>query len=154
MQKPHPPIWIGGAGEKVTLKLVAQYGDACNFNADVETVKHKLEVLRQHCDTVGRDYDSVVKTVEFYTMLGDKREIDRVVADHARRTGQPESFIREWHPLHGDADRVAEIINEYAEIGIDYFIVNLPNAFEVGVISRFAEEVFPRVGLKTGAKRN
>ena len=154
VQKPHPPIWIGGAGEKVTLKLVAQCGDACNFNADVETVKHKLEVLRQHCDTVGRDYDSVVKTVEFYTMLGDKREIDRVVADHARRTGQPESFIREWHPLHGDADRVAEIINEYAEIGIDYFIVNLPNAFEVGVISRFAEEVFPRVGLKTGAKRN
>src|SRR2546425_182927 len=88
VQKPHPPIWIGGAGEKVTLKLVAQYGDACNFNADVATVKHKLDVLRQHCDTVGRDYDSILKTVEFYTMLGDKREIDRVVADHARRTGQ------------------------------------------------------------------
>src|SRR5256885_16717788 len=48
VQKPHPPIWIGGAGEKVPLKLLAQYGDACNFNADVATAKHKLEVLRQH----------------------------------------------------------------------------------------------------------
>jgi len=154
VQKPHPPIWIGGAGEKVTLKLVAQYGDACNFNADVETVKHKLEVLRGHCESVGRDYDSVLKTIEFYTMLGDDREIDRVVADHARRTGRPESYIREWHPLHGDPDRVAEIINDYAEVGIEYVIVNLPNAFEGGVIARFAEEVFPRVGLKTGVKRN
>ena len=146
VQEPHPPIWIGGSGEKVTLKLVAQYGDACNFNADVATVKHKLEVLRQHCESVGRDYDSVLKTLEFYTILGDKREIDRVAADTARRTGADEAFVRSWHPLHGTADQVAEIIREYAEAGIRYFIVNLPNAFEGGVISRFAEEVFPRVG--------
>ena len=148
VQKPHPPIWIGGGGEKVTLKLVAQYGDACNFNADVATVRHKLEVVRQHCEAVGRDYDSVLKTIEFYTILGDKREIDRVVADQARRTGQDEEFIRSWHPLHGDADRIAEIVNEYATLGIEYFIVNLPNAAEGGVFSRFAEEVFPRLGLR------
>ena len=148
VQKPHPPIWIGGGGEKVTLKLVAQYGDACNFNADVATVRHKLEVVRQHCEAVGRDYDSVLKTIEFYTILGDKREIDRVVADQARRTGQDEEFIRSWHPLHGDADRIAEIVNEYAALGIEYFIVNLPNAAEGGVFSRFAEEVFPRLGLR------
>ncbi len=152
VQKPHPPIWIGGGGEKVTLKLVAQYGDACNFNADVATVRHKLEVLREHCETVGRDYASVLKTLEFYTILGDKHEVDRVVADTARRTGQDESFIRSWNPLHGDAGRIAEIINEYAEVGIQYFIVNVPNAFEGGVISRFAEEVFPRLGLPVGAK--
>jgi F420-dependent oxidoreductase-like protein len=148
VQKPHPPIWIGGGGEKVTLKLVAQYGDACNFNADVATVQHKLEVLREHCVTVGRDYDSILKTLEFYTILGDQREIDRVVADHARRTGEDESYIRSWHPLHGDADRIAEIVNEYAALGIEYFIVNLPNAAEGGVFSRFAEEVFPRLGLR------
>src|SRR5438309_10507854 len=147
-QKPHPPIWIGGGGEKVTLKLVTQYGDACNFNADVATVRHKLEVVRQHCEAVVRDYDSVLKTVEFYTILGDKREIDRVVADQARRTGQDESFIRSWHPLHGDADRIAVIVYEYAALWIEYFIVNLPNAAEGGVFSRFAEEVFPRLGLR------
>jgi F420-dependent oxidoreductase-like protein len=147
VQKPHPPIWIGGGGEKVTLKLVAQYGDACNFNADVETVRHKLDVLREHCDNVGRDYDSVLKTLEFYTIFGDRREVERVVADSARRTGQDESFIRSWHPLQGDADRIAEIMRGYAQVGIQYFIVNLPNAFEGGVITRFAEEVFPRVGV-------
>ena len=147
VQKPHPPIWIGGAGEKVTLKLVAQYGDACNFNADVPTVRHKLEVLRRHCETVGRDYDTVLKTVEFYTILGAQGEVDRVVRDTARRTGQDESFVRSWHPLHGDAVRIASHIRDYADAGIDYFIVNLPNAFEGGVISRFAEEVFPKVGL-------
>ena len=153
VQKPHPPIWIGGGGEKVTLKLVAQHGDACNFNADVATVRHKLEVLREHCSTVGRDYDSVLKTLEFYTILGDKREVDRVVADHARRTGQDESYIRSWHPLHGDAERIAEIIHEYAELGITYFIVNVPNAAEGGVFSRFADEVFPRLGLEAGVKQ-
>jgi len=150
VQKPHPPIWIGGGGEKVTLKLVAQYGDACNFNADVATVRHKLDVLREHCETVGRDYDSVLKTLEFYTILGDKKEIDRVVAEHARRTGQDESYIRTWHPLYGDADRIAEIIHEYAEIGITYFIVNVPNSAEGGAFSRFAAEVFPRLGLRLG----
>jgi len=153
VQKPHPPIWVGGGGEKVTLKLVAQYGDACNFNADVETVRHKLEVLREHCQTVGRDYDSVLKTLEFYTILGDRREIDRVVADTARRTGMDESFVRTWHPLHGDADRIAELMRGYAEVGIQYFIVNLPNAFEGGVITRFAEEVFPRVGFQASDVR-
>ena len=127
VQKPHPPIWIGGGGEEV--------------------VRHKLDVLREHCESVGRDYDSVLKTIEFYTILGDRREIDRVVSDTARRTGQEEAFIRSWHPLHGDADRIAELIHKYAEAGIRYFIVNLPNAFEVGAISRFAEEVFPRVGF-------
>lgn len=153
VQKPHPPIWIGGGGEKVTLKLVAQYGDACNFNADVATVRHKLEVLRQHCETVGRDYATVTKTIEFYTMLGDAKEVDRVARDTARRTGTEESFVRSWHPLHGDARRIAELIAEYADAGVDYFIVNLPNAFEGGVIERFAHEVFPLVGLQAGAAR-
>jgi F420-dependent oxidoreductase-like protein len=147
VQKPHPPIWIGGGGEKVTLKLVAQYGDACNVGGDIENVRHKLGVLREHCKSVGRDYDSILKTIEFYTILGEPREIDRVVRDTARRSGQDESFIRSWYPLQGDADQIARGMHEYAEAGIQYFIVNLPNAFEVGVISRFAEEVFPRVGI-------
>jgi F420-dependent oxidoreductase-like protein len=152
VQKPHPPIWIGGAGEKVTLKLVAQYGDACNFNADVETVRHKLDVLREHCAAVGRDYDSVLKTIEFYAILGDKSEVDRVVSGTARRAGQDEGFIHSWYPCFGDADHIARGIQEYVEAGIEYVIVNMPNAFEGGVISRFAEEVFPRLGLSRASK--
>jgi F420-dependent oxidoreductase-like protein len=152
VQKPHPPIWIGGGGEKVTLKLVAQYGDACNLRADLDTVCHKLEVLRGHCESVGRDYDSVLKTLEFYAIVGDRREVDRVVKDTARRIGRDEEFVRsEWHEQIGDAEWIASTIRDYAAAGIDYFIVALPNAFETGAISRFAEEVFPRVGLRVAS---
>jgi F420-dependent oxidoreductase-like protein len=62
LTKPHPPILIGGAGEKKTLRLVAQYAQACNVFATPE-LPHKLEVLRAHCDAVGRDYDEIEKTV-------------------------------------------------------------------------------------------
>jgi F420-dependent oxidoreductase-like protein len=153
VQKPHPPIWIGGGGEKVTLKLVAQHGDACNLRADLDTVRHKLGVLREHCESVGRDYDSVLKTAEFYCILGDEREVARVVKDTARRTGRDEAFIREWHDFIGDPDHIAGVMGEYAEAGIEYFIVNLPNAYEGGVISRFAEEIFPRLGLEAATKQ-
>lgn len=64
LSKPHPPILIGGGGEQKTLRLVAQYGDACNlfFAAGKETVEHKLRVLRQHCEDIGRDYAEIEKT--------------------------------------------------------------------------------------------
>jgi F420-dependent oxidoreductase-like protein len=62
VQKPHIPLLIGGGGEKVTLKLVAQYGDACNVGGDLETIKHKFAVIKEHCATVGRDYESIHRT--------------------------------------------------------------------------------------------
>src|SRR5213593_4701219 len=151
VQKPHPPIWIGGGGEKVTLKLVAQHGDGCNLRADLDTVRHKLDVLREHCRNVGRDYDSILKTFEFYAIVGDEREVKRVVRDTARRTGKDEDFVRTWNEFQGDPDGIAAIIQEYAGAGIDYFVVNLPNAAEQGAIKRFAEEVFPRVGLRVAS---
>ena len=151
VQKPHPPIWIGGAGEKVTLKLVAQYGDACNVRADLDTVRHKLSVLRAHCDTVGRDYDSILKTAEFYAIVGDESEVDRIVRDTSRRTGRDEAFIRGWHEHIGDPEHIAATIRDYAEAGIEYFILNLPNAAEGGVIEAFAREVFPKVGLRVAS---
>jgi F420-dependent oxidoreductase-like protein len=65
IQKPHPPLVIGGGGEKKTLRLVAKYADACNLNVtDVDEVAHKLEVLREHCDNEGRDYASIEKTMQ------------------------------------------------------------------------------------------
>ena len=64
LQSPRPPILIGGGGEKKTLRLVAKYADACNlFGTSVADVKHKLEVLRGHCDAEGRDYDAITKTI-------------------------------------------------------------------------------------------
>jgi len=71
VQQPHPPILIGGTGERKTLRLVAQYADACNIFAGPEA-GHKLDVLREHCDRLGRDYAEIEKT----TMLGfDAKEL-------------------------------------------------------------------------------
>jgi alkanesulfonate monooxygenase SsuD/methylene tetrahydromethanopterin reductase-like flavin-dependent oxidoreductase (luciferase family) len=64
VQRPHPPIMIGGGGEQKTLRLVAQYGDACNLFARLgdDTLRHKLDVLRQHCEAAGRAYEAIEKT--------------------------------------------------------------------------------------------
>jgi alkanesulfonate monooxygenase SsuD/methylene tetrahydromethanopterin reductase-like flavin-dependent oxidoreductase (luciferase family) len=64
LQRGGPRIVVGGTGERKTLRLVAQYADACNlFLAPPEEIAHKLNVLRRHCDDVGRDYDEIAKTV-------------------------------------------------------------------------------------------
>ena len=63
ISQPHPPVMIGGGGEKKTLRMVARYGDACNIFSGVPEVTHKLSVLRAHCDAEGTDYDRIVKTV-------------------------------------------------------------------------------------------
>lgn len=62
LSRPHPPILVAGGGEKKTLRLVAKYGDACNFFGDIPTLRHKLDVLKRHCDEVGRDYGEIEKT--------------------------------------------------------------------------------------------
>lgn len=64
LQRPHPYLLIGGEGERRSLRFVAQYADACNIGLHAETA-HKLDVLRAHCDAVGRDYDAIEKTSMF-----------------------------------------------------------------------------------------
>jgi F420-dependent oxidoreductase-like protein len=70
LSRPHPPIMIGGGGEQKTLRLVAQYADACNLFPSPE-LPHKLDVLRGHCDAVGRNYDEILKTCMFHFDVGD-----------------------------------------------------------------------------------
>ena len=78
LSRPHPPIMIGGDGERKTLRLVAQYADACNLFAGRDEVR-KLDILRQHCEAVGRDYDTVYKTV--YYVFDPARGTQRIVHD-------------------------------------------------------------------------
>jgi len=62
LTRPHPPIIVGGGGERKTLRLVAQYADACNVFGGADNIRHKLAVLKEHCEIVGRDYASIEKT--------------------------------------------------------------------------------------------
>jgi F420-dependent oxidoreductase-like protein len=73
LTRPHPPILIGGGGEKKTLRMVAQYADACNLFPTPE-IPRKLDILREHCKAVGRNYDDIEKTSLFTFDLGDNGE--------------------------------------------------------------------------------
>jgi F420-dependent oxidoreductase-like protein len=81
LTRPHPPIMIGGGGEKKTLRLVARYADACNLFAGRDEAR-KLAVLRQHCEAVGRDYDTIFKTAyySFDTSKGAGQIVDELGA--------------------------------------------------------------------------
>jgi alkanesulfonate monooxygenase SsuD/methylene tetrahydromethanopterin reductase-like flavin-dependent oxidoreductase (luciferase family) len=87
LSKPHPPILIGGGGEKKTLRLVARYADSCNL-FDIPEIGHKLDVLRGHCETEGRDYDAIEKTVICNLDPGAKGErVGELIADLTRLAG-------------------------------------------------------------------
>jgi F420-dependent oxidoreductase-like protein len=87
LRRPHPPILIGGAGERKTLRLVAQYAQACNL-FPVPQLAHKLEVLRRHCDAVGRDYDEIEKTVIGPLDPGpDGERVDDLIGEMRRLAG-------------------------------------------------------------------
>jgi alkanesulfonate monooxygenase SsuD/methylene tetrahydromethanopterin reductase-like flavin-dependent oxidoreductase (luciferase family) len=145
VQKPHPPIWIGGGGEKVTLKLVAQYGDATNLiGAPVDVIRHKLEVLKRHCEAVGRDYDSILKTTNLSPIVGSRQETTAIIKELARRTGRGEEEIRQLQPPM-TPEEAAAVFRRYVDLGVTYFVYGPLHASEPGVLDRFAKEVIPLV---------
>jgi F420-dependent oxidoreductase-like protein len=119
LRRPHPPILIGGTGEKKTLRMVAQYADACNiFDVGNEVISQKLEVLRGHCERLGRDYDAIERTT-----LG----VLHVTADGTDSTQS--------------VDQVVDHLGSLAAIGIDESIVSLRNVAEPDAFASVAEVV-------------
>lgn len=120
LRKPHPPILIGGSGEKKTLRMVAQYGDACNLflGQGIDLLEHKLEVLQRHCDDLGRDY----------------REIEKTTLSTVH--------LAEGEMTPGD---LIETCQRLAGLGIQHAIFNMPNVHEIAPIERIGKEVIPQV---------
>ena len=117
LQDPHPPIWIGGGGEQLTLRVVARHADRSNFGGKPHEFQHKCEVLQGHCREVGRDYDEIVKTWSPELFVRDDRARDhrrrqqvvlgRAVRFVARRKsrGHTRAGVREDPGLHGARPR-------------------------------------------------
>ncbi|MDQ3928504.1 MAG: LLM class F420-dependent oxidoreductase [Chloroflexota bacterium] len=157
VQKPHIPIWVGGGGEKVTLKLVAKYADACNVGGvNPDFYRHKFDVLRQHCEDVGRDYDSIIKSAEVFTHLVLPGQTAEAATTKARKdagtlvgrdisleefregnfVGYPQGFI-------GSTQEAVEVYKSLIDAGVEYFVVYLSDVVNLDTLHAFAEEVLP-----------
>lgn len=138
VQKPHIPLLIGGGGEKVTLRLVAQYADACNIGGDIVTIKHKLDVLKQHCEELGRNYNSIKRTtlIDYCAIAKtDEEAIAKLTPDERKYLDEllPESLI-------GTPAQIRERLQQYEEAGVQEIIVRFVDAVQLDSIRMFAQE--------------
>ncbi|GHJ07370.1 LLM class F420-dependent oxidoreductase [Micromonospora humidisoli] len=119
LQRPHPPVMIGGGGEKKTLLLVARYADACNlFGSSPAEVAHKLDVLRGHCAAEGRDYDTIDKTVVVMRPpLDDPDAFLAEVAEYAALGVTEVQVTPDRHPVEFTQRVAAEVLPQLAAIG-------------------------------------
>jgi F420-dependent oxidoreductase-like protein len=117
LTRPHPPIMIGGSGEKKTLRFVAKYADACNLFPTPDLAR-KLDVLRAHCDAEGRDYDEISKTVYFRFDVGQKGE---------------------------KAAEIVDQLGGLAELGFDAAMGGVADVWQVTPLEVLAAEVIPAV---------
>lgn len=135
VQKPHIPLLIGGGGEKVTLKLVAQYGDACNLNGDLPTIQRKLSILKQHCASVGRDYESIERTVTLFCCLGETDQEAQAKFPAAFR-GRPVAA----GALVGSPRTIRTRLTELEEAGVQEIILAFPDILRLDTLRFFARE--------------
>jgi F420-dependent oxidoreductase-like protein len=123
LSRPHPPILVGGGGERRTLKLVAQYADACNvFGTDPAQLRHKFGVLERHCQTVGRDYSRVEKTL--LTQVS-------ITPDGAGGSLTPEAMV--------------ERLGQTAEAGAQHAIFSLRNVTDLSRLELIGRSVIPQL---------
>ena len=134
VQQPHIPLLIGGSGEKVTLKLVAQYADACNVAGDPATVAHKFALLKEHCETVGRDYESIRRTISTMVVLADTDE-QAIALVPAMFRSQAQLDMA----LVGTLETVRARLKAYEVAGVQELIMIFPDALQQESIRRFAE---------------
>jgi F420-dependent oxidoreductase-like protein len=137
VQKPHIPLVIGGGGEKVTLKLVAQYGDACNVGGDLETIRHKFDVIKKHCEAVGRDYNSIHRTS---TTVCHMAETDEQA--YAQIPERMKSVFegRVGAGLIGSPDTIRKRLADFEAAGVQELIVGFIDRTNPEAIRRFAKE--------------
>lgn len=136
LQDPHPPIMVGGSGERRTLRLVARYAHACNLFGDADTVRHKLEVLGRHCEECGRDL-SEIEVSQLSTALVADTEADLEAA--AERVGL--RGVWRDRAVVATVEQAIERFAELGEAGVQTAIVNMPDLGDTEPVQRFAQVI-------------
>jgi alkanesulfonate monooxygenase SsuD/methylene tetrahydromethanopterin reductase-like flavin-dependent oxidoreductase (luciferase family) len=152
VQRPGPPLIIAGSGEQTTLRQVAKYADASNFGAGRNVgavrgddgVSHKLDVLRQRCEEIGRNYDGILKSY-FVTwlILGETDETAQAKLNHYYPDGLTDE--QKITRIAGSPERVIPYFQSLVDDGIQYFVVQIMDAGDTETMRLLAKEVVPHV---------
>jgi F420-dependent oxidoreductase-like protein len=145
VQRPHPPVWVGGSGEKVTLRLAARYGDATNFGGhldDLAWYRHKFDVIRGHCEAIGRDPDNIIRSSNVETTLLRRGDDPDERTRRYRRDQTLEKY--RTHAIVGGPQEVIDTYGRLIDAGVNYIIVSdLPGLAGLDILETLAAEVLP-----------
>ena len=146
VQRPHPPIWLGGMGEQKTLRVVAEHADGWNaFPMPVPQLQHKLDVLRGHCAAVGRDYAAIRKQLVFNIIVrADPAQVEAELARFAAERQTPPERARQM-AVAGTPDEVAAQLALYRDLGFDTFLLMERTPLDHETLRLFMSDVAPQL---------
>jgi alkanesulfonate monooxygenase SsuD/methylene tetrahydromethanopterin reductase-like flavin-dependent oxidoreductase (luciferase family) len=148
LRSPRPPVWVGGGGERVTLRIAAQHADATNWQVGLDQFVHKSKVLQEHCGRVGRDFDSIVRTHGPDCRLFDsQRDVDTWLESPGGgqlwgRTPH-EDYLRD--NLVGTVEQVTEQVQGFVDAGCREFVLWFRDYPSSESLERFVAEVVPQI---------
>lgn len=138
-----PPIMIGGGGEKMTLKVAARHADIWNTFGSPAVFKHKIDVLREHCDAVGRDFNEIeISWSGLAAITESKKQKDTIVGALARAFGRPAEEVAEGL-LVGSIEEVRDRVSQLIDVGVTHLIPLAAAPFNHEWIRQFAEHIIP-----------
>jgi alkanesulfonate monooxygenase SsuD/methylene tetrahydromethanopterin reductase-like flavin-dependent oxidoreductase (luciferase family) len=139
VQQPHIPMMIAGSGERVTLKLVAQYADACNVQGNIATIEHKFDVMRAHCEAVGREYESIHRTALTLCALADTDEQAHALVPGWAPLVSPDPDIQSYG-LVGTLETIRQRLAAYEAAGVQELVISFFDTPQLDTMRRFARE--------------
>jgi F420-dependent oxidoreductase-like protein len=141
VQRPWPPIMVGGEGERRTLRIVARYADAMNLGGTPAMVARKIAVLERHCREAGRDPAEIRKTITVPVVVSEnERLIDRIAGMLVEGWGLSAEEAKAQSAI-GSAAHVRDVIKEYAGVGVTEIIANAPGPWKLDIYRRLNDEV-------------
>ncbi len=141
LQQPHPPLWIGGGGERVTLRIVAEEADYSNFEYDIDLFIHKSAVLERHCEDVGRDFSEIRRSFHVEILVDESEaavaaKFDRICEQRGMAPAEIEA-----RALIGTPDQIAESLARLEDAGCDTVLCYFSDAVWGDGIEMFGSEI-------------